>query len=115
LSIRTSLKEFEITIISLDQHTLASKYCRTNFQQGGMCIYVRKSIQFTNIYNLVTCKEKDLELCGIQVHSLDMCIVCIYRAPTGDFYYFLENFDKILDKLFENSKKYNNMWGCEHK
>jgi hypothetical protein len=58
------LKEFEITIISLDQYTLASKYYRKNFQQGGVCIYVQKSIQFTNIYKIVTCKEKDLELCG---------------------------------------------------
>jgi hypothetical protein len=56
-----------------------------------VCIYVQKSIQFTKINNTVDCKEKDLELCGIQVNSLNMCIVCIYRAPSGDFIYFLEN------------------------
>ena len=98
------LKEFEINSITLNQYVLASIYCRKNFKQGGVCIFVRMNIQFTHINNIVTCKEKDLEMCGVQVNSPSMYIICIYRAPTGDFNYFLENLNKFLNKLYKNSK-----------
>lgn len=98
------LKEYEISSILLEQYVLANKYCRKNFKQGGVCIYVRENIQFKKINNIVNCKEKDLEMCGINVDSINMCIVCIYRAPIGDFNYFLENLNKFLNKLYKNSR-----------
>jgi hypothetical protein len=33
-----------------------------------------------------------------------MCIVCVYRAPTGDFLYFITNLEDFLNKLYRNSK-----------
>jgi hypothetical protein len=77
------LKEFEINTISLEQYELANTYCRKKFKQGSVCIYVQKNIKLKNINNIVNHEEKDLELCGVHVNSLNMCIVCIYRAPTG--------------------------------
>lgn len=90
------LKDFEINTISLNQYILASEYCRKNFKQGGVCIFIQKSVQFTKINNIVNCKEKDLELCAIQLNLLNICIVCIYRAPSGDFFLFPEKFRIFL-------------------
>jgi hypothetical protein len=33
-----------------------------------------------------------------------VCIVCAYRAPSGDFPYFLKNIENTLNKLYRNSK-----------
>lgn len=49
---------------------------------------MKKNVQFLKINNMANCKEKDLELCAIQLTSINMCIVCVYRAPSGDFFYF---------------------------
>jgi hypothetical protein len=38
------LKDFEINTVSLNQYVLASEYCRNNFKQGGVCIFVQKSV-----------------------------------------------------------------------
>jgi hypothetical protein len=59
-----------------------------NFRRGGVCIFMKKNVQFLKINNMANCKEKDLELCAIQLTSINMCIVCVYRAPSGDFFYF---------------------------
>jgi hypothetical protein len=64
---------------------------RKNFRQGGVCIFIKKNVQFSKINNMVNCKEKDLELCAIQLNLLNMCIVCLYRASSGDFLYFIKN------------------------
>jgi hypothetical protein len=53
---------------------------------------------------MTNCKEKDLELCAIQLISINMCIVCVYRAPSGDFIYFLKNLEDFLNKLYRNLK-----------
>jgi hypothetical protein len=53
---------------------------------------------------MVNGKEKNLQLCAIQLHLLNMCIVCVYRAPSGDFLYFIKNLKDFLNKLYRNSK-----------
>jgi exonuclease III len=85
------LKDYEINTISLNEHILTSQYSRKNFRQGGVCIFIKKNIQFSKINNTIKCKEKDLELCVIQPHLLNVYIVCVYRAPSGDFLYFIQN------------------------
>jgi hypothetical protein len=48
--------------------------------------------------------QRDLELCAIQLISLNVCIVCVYRAPSGDFPYFLKYMEDTFNKLYRNSK-----------
>jgi hypothetical protein len=68
-----------------------------DFTQGGVCIFIRKNVQFSKINNMVNCKEKGLELCAIQLNLLNthMCIVCVYRFPSGDFLYFIKNLERF--------------------
>jgi hypothetical protein len=79
------LKYYEINTISLNQYILAGQYSGKNFRHEGVCVFIRKNAQFSKINNMVKCKEKDLELCAIQLNLLNMCIVCFCRAPSGDF------------------------------
>ena len=51
------------------------------------------------------CKEKDLEICAIELHLqfYKIYIVTIYRSPSGDFQYFINTLEKILSKIHNNS------------
>jgi len=50
------------------------------------------------------CKEKDLEACAVKIH-LQSCIISItiYKFPSGNFLYFLNNLESILNSTHNNS------------
>jgi hypothetical protein len=51
------------------------------------------------------CREKDFEICAIELHLqfYKLCIMTIYRSLTGDFQYFISTIEKILNKIHNNS------------
>ena len=52
-------------------------------------------------------KEKDFEICALRLHILSnsFTIICIYRSPTGNLYYFLNQLKSILNKIHKSSKE----------
>jgi hypothetical protein len=48
------------------------------------------------------CKEKDLEVCAVRLHfpAHEICVIAIYRAPSGNFQYFIQNLDELLNMIF---------------
>jgi hypothetical protein len=62
---------------------------------------VQEKLKFSNINLNEFCKEKDLEVCAVKLQSslANICILSIYRAPTGNFLYFLNGLDAILKSL----------------
>jgi len=95
----------EIGNANLGQYTLRAALCRQTYKHEGVCIYVLKDIQFNTTtldqYN----KEKDLEICALMLCLLSssFILICIYRSPTGNFTYFLNQLESILNKLYERS------------
>ena len=51
------------------------------------------------------CKEKDSEACAIKVHlpSYTFYISVIYRSPSGNFEYILNNLELMLNSIYSNS------------
>ena len=51
------------------------------------------------------CNEQDLDVCATELHiqSYKICIATVYWSPTGDFIYFLNTLEKILNKIYNNS------------
>jgi len=51
------------------------------------------------------CKEKALEICAAQLHlpSHEICIITIYRSPSGNYQYFIHKLETILNMLYSNS------------
>ena len=47
--------------------------------------------------------DKDIEACAIQLDlgCKKLCILAIYRSPSGDFTNFLKQLDLILQKLYK--------------
>jgi hypothetical protein len=70
-----------------------------------VCIYVSKNICFNAINLDQHIKEKDFEICAIKLCSVSSCctVICTYRSPTGDFTYFLNQLESILDKNYKTS------------
>jgi exonuclease III len=46
-----------------------------------------------------------LEVCAVKLHLLsrEICIITIYRSPSGNFQYFIDNLEKILSMIYRNN------------
>ena len=68
-----------------------------------MCIFVRKALNFNKIDIPHTCTEKDLEICAVdmEIEASKLIVLCIYRAPIGDFNQFLKKLDDTLKYLYK--------------
>jgi hypothetical protein len=62
--------------------------CECGF--GVQCIFIQEDQNFTTINLQKFCKECDIEIVAIQVtfSKEKVIILCIYRAPGGDYDYF---------------------------
>ena len=94
----------EIETIQIPNYKLSAKFCRNTFKTGGVCIFTYNSSHGSAINLDKFCKEKDLEVCAIEFHLqfYKLCIMSIYRSPTGDLQYFLNNLEKILSRIYKN-------------
>jgi hypothetical protein len=47
------------------------------------------------------CKEQDIDIAAVQLklNKKNVIIFCVYKAPSGDFDYFLNQLDNILNSL----------------
>jgi hypothetical protein len=85
----------------IEHYNLGTGYCRQTLRQGGVCILVHDTINYVNVNLNTCCKEQDLEVYAIkcQFPLGNIYILAIYRAPTGDFSYFLNGLEAILKSL----------------
>jgi len=99
------LRQEEISIINLGQYILGAYYCRRNFKQGGVSIFILNNILFDVIDLEQFNKEKDFEICAlkIQIMSTYLIVLCVYRSPSGNFPYFLTQLEIVLNKLYKIS------------
>jgi len=67
-------------------------------------IFIIKTIQCLEINLNEFCREKDFEICANEFYLqlYKPCIMTIYRSPTGDFQYFIDTLEKILNKIHFN-------------
>ncbi|XP_023702159.1 uncharacterized protein LOC111861650 [Cryptotermes secundus] len=101
------LKTDEISEVNFDHYTVGTSYCRQTYSHGGVCVLVHKNIQFNTINPDQFNKEKDLEICALKLNvaSNNFTIICIYRSPTGNFSYFLNQLELILNKVHKTSSE----------
>ena len=64
-------------------------------------IYIQEALKFTNISLQKHCKEQDIEITAVQLklNKKNVIVFCVYRAQSGDFDYFLNKLDYILNFL----------------
>jgi hypothetical protein len=81
------LKNFELNQINVDGYKLGATYCRQVVNRGGVCIFVRNNLNYTNIDLSAYCKDQDIEVCALNLEltSSNLSIMTVYTAPTGNF------------------------------
>ena len=86
------LKDYEIDITHIPKYKLGAKYCRSSLKNGGVSIYILDTLTYSNINIQKYSKDQDLEICAIQLHTQKnkIIILCLYRAPSGNFEIFFE-------------------------
>ena len=101
------LKDLEIDIMSIEYYKLGAKYCRHQYKNGHVCIFVHESIDLSIIATHHICKEKDLEIYAIKLNlpQIKIAIITIYRSPTGNYNYFLRKLESLLNLLYKKKKK----------
>ena len=99
------LHEEELALLHADDYVLGSCYCRKLKHKGGVCIFVHNSMKFSFLNVDDYCIDQVCEVCAIHLNSsIDkLCILSVYRSPSGNFNTFLTNFDFILKKFFNLS------------
>jgi exonuclease III len=95
----------EIINVNLGQYTLGAKLYRQTYSHGGVCIYVPINIQFSVINFDQYCKEKDMEVFALKLYisSHSFTIICIYRSRIGNFTYFLNQLESVLNQIYNSS------------
>jgi exonuclease III len=95
------LKNYEIDATPTSNYKLGAKYCRKKPKTAGVCIYIQEALKFTSISLQKHCKEQDIEITAVQLKlkKKNVIIICVYRTPSGDFDYFLNKLDYILNYL----------------
>jgi len=93
------LKDYEIDNLPIDHFKLGSKFCRHEFKNGRMCIFIHEDLEFFSISLDKYCKEKDTEVCAVKLHvtPIQLIILAIYRSASGNFTNFLKNLNSILN------------------
>lgn len=100
----TFLKRGSETNVRIRNYILAAYYSRHK-QRGGVGILIRKGLDFTNLQfvNQLSVSQK-FECCGVEISNCNLLIICVYRTPDSDPFYFLDKLDILLHKL---TNKYN--------
>jgi exonuclease III len=96
------LKNYKTDATHISNYKLGAKYCRNKLKSGCVCIYIQEALKFTNINLQKHCKEQDTEIAAVQLkpNKKNVIVFCVYRAPSGDFDYFLNKLDNILNSLY---------------
>ena len=102
------LKDYEIDNLPIDHFKLGSKFCRREFKNGGVCIFIREDLEFFSVSLDKYCKEKDVEVCMVtlSIIPIKLIILAIYRSPLGNFMNFLKNLDSVLNTWYSNKTEF---------
>jgi len=102
------MKHLELRRSHFDNYKLGGSYCRTKYEMGGVCIFVQESMNYVRLDLEKYCQDMDFEVCAIKIHldSKSVCIIAIYRAPSGNFDLFLSKLDAVLMNLYTATLEY---------
>jgi len=87
---------------NIDNYTLGANYCRHSLKKGGVCIFVHNSLNFVGKDLEKFSNHQVIEACTIILfhNSYNICILAIYRVPTGNLTCFIKKSEKVLHSLY---------------
>ena len=93
----------QIKLINLENYLLCSSFCRNKNKHGGVSIFVNSNLKSADLPQI---KEKSIvnviECSAIDILSINVVIIALYRPPSGDFYLFIDVLGDILSIVPNN-------------
>jgi len=91
--------------VHIENYNLGAYYCRQLCEKGGVAIFVHNSLHFLNTDINKHCEEKDIKICVLKLSFsiLNICVLTLYRATSGNFRHFLLILDNILQLLYTHT------------
>jgi hypothetical protein len=85
------LQQIELEQINLEGYKLGAAYYRKSLLKGGVCTFVHKKYNYSNVDLSKYCKEQDIEACALKLEliALNIYVVTVYTAPRDNFNSFL--------------------------
>nr|CAI5818685.1 unnamed protein product [Callosobruchus analis] len=85
-----------MSCVKIVGYVLTSFYCRSSVGKGGVCIFVRDSLNYkiVNVSKFIV--ERTAEFCAVEVLPHKYLIICLYRSPNTNIQVFLEQFELLL-------------------
>jgi hypothetical protein len=96
------LKQIELEHINLEGYKLSTAHCRKFLLKGGICIFVHKKYNYSNVDRSKYCREQDIDSCALKLEltALNIYVVTVYRAHYGNFNSYLNGLDSIIKSLY---------------
>ena len=87
--------------VSIVYYKLGPKFCRHQYKNGGVCIFVPESTDFKTIPTEHTCEEENVEMRDTKLHlpKIKIVIITTYRSPTGNYDYFFRKLESLSNLL----------------
>lgn len=98
----TWLKNNEFENIKIKGYRFCTAFNRSQFKNGGVAIFCKDKL-LSHIKEIKIlhkhCKEKIIEVCGIELvyAKNNIKIITMYRSPTADLNIFFEKLDSVLN------------------
>jgi hypothetical protein len=95
------LKQIELKQVNLEGYKIGAAYCRKSLLKGGVCIFVHKKYNHSNMDLSKYYKEQDIEACALKLEltALNIHVFTVYRAPCDNFNSSLNGLDSIIKSL----------------
>jgi hypothetical protein len=92
----------DIDVLSIDNYTVASSFCRSKYKHGGVAVLIHNSLKLWQSLNTVQyCEELHCEIAGIAFNGCRL--YTIYRPPAGNFDLFIEKLEFLLQSIVGKS------------
>lgn len=100
------VKEHSLKFCNINNLVLANAFCRVNNIRGGVIIYVNSNYEFKKVEHLdKMSQELHCEITSVEIVTLNIMVINIYRSPNGDIDMFFEILKKLFSKLINLKKK----------
>lgn len=97
--------EENANFIKLDRYKLCSYFCRKTNKRGGVAIFTKINLKCKPLDVSDFCSEFNAEFCGVELTSIRIIVITVYRSCLGDFNVFLIKFEELLTYLSTKYKK----------
>ena len=98
-------------VVTIPGYVVGDYFCRKYHRNGGVVIFVKKTIQLTNVphtvQNLSLNSELEFEYAAVMfsVSVNDFILLSVYRSPTGCFNTFLGKLDSLIYTIINQASR----------